>query len=166
MTALTMLDAAGPPYAAPLDEVADALRAVRVPGRFQRVGPFVFDVAHNPDGAGVLAETLVATGAARPVLAHVTVLHDKDWRGMLGALAPAVDRFVITAAPTAPASRAWRPDDALAYANARGWAAELVRDFGDALARAEALGATVVVTGSFHTVGDAMARLQVSPLPG
>jgi dihydrofolate synthase/folylpolyglutamate synthase len=165
-TALTMLDAAGPPYAASLDEAAAALRTVRIPGRFQRVGPFVFDVAHNPDGAAVLAETLEATGVARPIVALVTVLADKDWRGMLAALAPVVDRFVITAAPTAPASRAWRPEDALAFAESRGWVAELVRDFDAALARAEATGATVVVTGSFHTVGDAMARLQVDPLAG
>jgi dihydrofolate synthase/folylpolyglutamate synthase len=38
--------------------------------------------------------------------------------------------------------------------------------FDTALARAEALGATIVITGSFHTVGDAMARLQVNPLAG
>ena len=165
-TALTMLDAAGPAYAVGLEAAAAALRGVRIPGRFQRVGPFVFDVAHNPDGARVLAETLEATGVARPVVALVTVLADKDWRGMLAALAPVVDRFVLTAAPTAPAARAWRPDDALAYAESRGWAAELVRDFDAALARAESIGATVVVTGSFHTVGDAMARLQVDPLAG
>jgi dihydrofolate synthase / folylpolyglutamate synthase len=166
VTALTMLHAGGERWAVGLDDAAAALRAVRIPGRFQRVGPFVFDVAHNPDGARVLAETLEATGAARPVVALVTVLADKDWRGMLTSLAPAVDRFVITAAPTAPASRAWRPEDALAFAESRGWDAELVRDFDAALARAEALGATVVVTGSFHTVGDAMARLQVDPLAG
>jgi dihydrofolate synthase/folylpolyglutamate synthase len=166
VTALTMLQAAGPPYASTLDEAAAALGALRIPGRYQRVGPYVFDVAHNPDGAAVLAETLVAAGAARPIVALVTVLADKDWRGMLGALAPVVDRFVLTAAPTAPASRAWRPAEALAYVAARGWAAELVPDFDAALARAGALGATVVVTGSFHTVGDAMARLQVDPLAG
>jgi dihydrofolate synthase / folylpolyglutamate synthase len=165
-TALTMLDAAGPAYAVGLEAAAAALRGVRIPGRFQRVGPFVFDVAHNPDGARVLAETLEATGVARPVVALVTVLADKDWRGMLAALAPVVDRFVLTAAPTAPPTRAWRPDDALAFAESRGWEAELVRDFDAALARAEAIGATVVVTGSFHTVGDAMARLQVDPLAG
>jgi folylpolyglutamate synthase/dihydropteroate synthase len=30
----------------------------------------------------------------------------------------------------------------------------------------DAMGATTLVTGSFHTVGDAMARLQVNPLAG
>jgi dihydrofolate synthase / folylpolyglutamate synthase len=165
-TALTMLDAAGDTYATDVAEAAPALRAVRIPGRYQRVGPFIFDVAHNPDGAAVLAETLLAMGAARPIVALVTVLADKDWRGMLGALAPVVDRFVLSCAPTAPASRAWRVEDAHEYVRDRGWPVEVERDFDAALARAEALGATVVVTGSFHTVGDAMARLQVDPLAG
>jgi dihydrofolate synthase/folylpolyglutamate synthase len=39
-------------------------------------------------------------------------------------------------------------------------------EFDSALDRAVARGATVVVTGSFHTVGDAMARLQVTPHAG
>jgi dihydrofolate synthase/folylpolyglutamate synthase len=165
-TALTTLDAAGAPYRAAPADVAEALGAVRLPGRFQRVGRYVFDVAHNPDGAAVLADTLRATGATRPVAALVTVLADKDWRAMLAALAPAVDVLVLTASPTAPAARAWRPEEAMAFATEHGWPAELVPDFDAALARATELGATVVVTGSFHTVGDAMTRLQVDPLAG
>jgi dihydrofolate synthase / folylpolyglutamate synthase len=39
----------------------------------------------------------------------------------------------------------------------------VLRDFDRALVRAAEWGATVLVTGSFHTVGDAMARLEVSP---
>jgi dihydrofolate synthase/folylpolyglutamate synthase len=42
----------------------------------------------------------------------------------------------------------------------------VVRDFDRALVRAAEEGATVVITGSFHTVGDAMTRLQVSPTAG
>ena len=74
--------------------------------------------------------------------------------------------FVLTAAPTAPASRAWNADEALAYAKSRGWEAVLEHDFDRAIATASSLAATVLVTGSFHTVGDAMARLQVDPLAG
>ncbi len=59
-----------------------------------------------------------------------------------------------------------RPAEAAAYAAARGWGAEVVDDFDAALARAGEGAGTVLVTGSFHTVGDAMARLQVSPLAG
>ena len=165
-TALTMLDAAGPAWSVALPEAASALRSVRLPGRFQRAGRYVFDVAHNPAGALVLAETLSALQPARPVAALVTVLSDKDWRGMLRALAPAVDHFVLSTAPTAPHGRVWHPEEALAFASAEGWAAEVEPDFDRALARAGALGETVLVTGSFHTVGDAMLRLQVDPLAG
>jgi dihydrofolate synthase/folylpolyglutamate synthase len=166
MTALLMLRVAGTPWSVTLFEAAKALEGVRLPGRFHREGRFIFDVAHNPDGASVLAATLKEVSEPRPVAALLTVLTDKDWRGVMGALAPVVDVFVLTSAPTAPASRAWNADEALAYARSRGWEAVLEHDFDRAIATAASLAATVVVTGSFHTVGDAMARLQVDPLAG
>lgn len=165
-TALTMLDAAGPPYRPVWEDVAPALARTQLAGRLQRAGRYVFDVAHNPDGARMLAGALPALAPARPVVALVTVLADKDWRGILAALAPAVDRFVLSVAPTAPTGRVWRPAEAAAYATAHGWAAEVVDDFDAALARAAEGAGTVLVTGSFHTVGDAMARLPVSLLAG
>jgi dihydrofolate synthase/folylpolyglutamate synthase len=165
-TALTMLDAAGSPYRPVWDDVAPALTRTRLAGRLQRVGRYVFDVAHNPDGARMLAEALPALAPVPPIVALVAVLADKDWRGILSALAPAVDRFVLSVAPTAPPNRVWHPAEAAAYAAARGWAAEVVDDFDAALARAESAAGTVLVTGSFHTVGDAMARLPVSLLAG
>jgi len=163
--ALMMLDAAGPPFAMPFDDARRALANVRLAGRFERHGRYVFDVAHNPDGAAVLAETLRAVVPARPVAAVLAVLADKDWRGMIDALAPVVDRFVLTVAPTAPESRLWDPADALAFAQGRGLRATLERDFARAVGPAVQDAATVVVTGSFHTVGDALALLQPSPLP-
>jgi dihydrofolate synthase/folylpolyglutamate synthase len=165
-TALTTLDAAGDPWHLELGEASRALADVVLPGRFQRVGRWIFDVAHNPDGAGVLAATLAATAPERPVVALLTVLADKDWRGILAALAPAVDHFVLSTAPTAPAGRVWDAAEALAHARSIGASAEHVPDFDEALGRAEARGATVLVTGSFHTVGDAMVRLQVDPIGG
>jgi dihydrofolate synthase/folylpolyglutamate synthase len=164
--ALAMLHAAGDAWQVAPREAQAGLSTVFLPGRFQRRGEFIFDVAHNPSGAQVLAETLAAVAPPAPVVALLTVLRDKDWRGMMAALAPAVGHFVITSAPTAPESRAWRPEEAIAHAAANGWSAELERDFDRAIARARAAGATVVVTGSFHTVGDAMARLRLSPLDG
>lgn len=163
-TALTTLDAAGERWRVSLDLAARALEDVRLPGRHQRVGRWLFDVAHNPDGARVLAATLAATAPERPVVALVTVLADKDWRGILAALAPAVDHFVLSTAPTAPPGRVWDAREALAYARRQAWSAVHLPDFDAALAWAEREGATVLVTGSFHTVGDAMLRLQVDPL--
>lgn len=163
MVALTMLDAIPGALRVRPEEAIPALARVRLPGRFSRHGDWIFDVAHNPDGAAVTAETLRAVRPTAPVVALMSVLGDKDWRGMMRALSGAVDRFILTNAPTAPASRAWVATEALAFASGEGWAAELVPDFDEALRLAPSRGATVLVTGSFHTVGDAMSRLQVSP---
>lgn len=165
MTALTMLDALPGGLRRPSSEDIPALRDVTLPGRFSRHGAWIFDVAHNPDGSAVTALTLHEVAPPGPVVALVSVLGDKDWRGMLSALSAEVDHFVLTDAPTAPASRAWAATEVLEYARSRGWSAELERDFDRALALAPIRGATVLVTGSFHTVGDALARLQVSPTP-
>ena len=163
--ALILLDAAGAPYATTLDEAVSSLRGVRVAGRFQRDGRFIFDVAHNPEGSLVLAETLAAVDPAKPVVALFSVLADKDWRAMLRALAPMVSHFVLTIAPSAPSNRVWDLEAAQHFANAESLSAEAIPDFPAALARASTLGSTTLVTGSFHTVGDAMARLQPSPKP-
>jgi dihydrofolate synthase / folylpolyglutamate synthase len=168
--AIAMLRAAGAPHS-PSDEVLRAgLDKVFLPGRFQRVGSFIFDVAHNPDGAAVLARTLATVDPPRPIVAVLSVLSDKDWRGVMGALAGVVNLFILTNAPTAPANRAWRVDDAQAFASEQGWHAVAVPDFTDALSRARAgasaHGGTVLVTGSFHTVGDAMVSLLLDPFGG
>jgi dihydrofolate synthase / folylpolyglutamate synthase len=164
--ALLMLRAAGGRYWPGWDAAGEALARVRLPGRFHMAPPWIFDVAHNPDGARVLARTLAHVAPPAPVAAVLCVLDDKDWRGVMEALAPAVSHFVLTNAPTAPQSRAWTLDEALSHAHAHGWPATAERDFDRALEVAQQRGATVLVTGSFHTVGDAMARLQVDPLAG
>jgi dihydrofolate synthase/folylpolyglutamate synthase len=130
------------------------------------VGKHVFDVAHNPDGSRTLAQTLAETRMPRPIAVVFSVLSDKDWASMMAALAPHVDLFILTNTPTAPVSRAWNVADVMAHARRHGWAAEVECDFDRALVRAAQEGATVVITGSFHTVGDAMTRLQVSPTAG
>jgi dihydrofolate synthase/folylpolyglutamate synthase len=144
-----------------VDEAAvrTGLLAARLPGRLERRGRWIFDVAHNPDGARALVTALAALGPPRPLAAVVAVLGDKAWREFLGALAPAVDRLVLTRAPSAPAERAWALDEATAWCEREGIAAQAEPSFDTALGAAPALGATVLVTGSFHTVGDAMARL-------
>jgi dihydrofolate synthase/folylpolyglutamate synthase len=166
MVALTLLDAVGPPWAVPLGDAAGALTRVSLPGRFQRMGKFILEVAHNPSGMAVFVETLRTVAPPAPVVCVLCVLADKDWRGIIADLAPVVSHFVLTDAPTAPASRAWHLAEVQAFVQERGWSGEAIPDFEAALMRAELRGATVVVTGSFHTVGDAMARLQVSPLGG
>ena len=148
------------------DVMVAGLAKTVLPGRFQRVGRYLLDVAHNPAGARVLADTLRAAPVPGPVAAVLSVLDDKDWRGIMQALAPVVERFVLTLAPTSPASRSWNLDDPLAFANENGWSVVVEHDFDRALAVAADFAQTVLVTGSFHTVGDAMGRLEVSPTGG
>lgn len=164
--AIAMLEALPAGLAPSESELHAGMPHVRLPGRFQRVGKYLFDVAHNPAGAAVLASTLSKIAPPKPIVAVLSVLSDKDWRGIMDALAPAVERFILTNAPTAPPSRAWTIPEPLNYARERGWDADVIRDFDRALVRGASDGATVLITGSFHTVGDAMARLEVSPTGG
>jgi dihydrofolate synthase/folylpolyglutamate synthase len=126
----------------------------------------VFDVAHNVAGVQSLTAALRALELARPLVALVGVLGDKDWRTMLVPIVEAVDAVVLTLPPTAPPERAWDPDAVLReIASPR---AQVVRDFRAALERAHALSGagaagTILVTGSFHTVGDALISLRRAP---
>ena len=162
-TAIATLAAIGNEYLPPPGEISKALAGVFLPGRFERRGKVIFDVAHNPDGARTVAETIRDVNPPSPRTALVAVLADKDWRGIIRELAPAVDRFVFTNAPSAPAERRWDPAEAHSFAKARGIAADLEPDMDAALALGQERSETLLVTGSFHTVGDAMSRLQVSP---
>ncbi|MEO7084150.1 MAG: folylpolyglutamate synthase/dihydrofolate synthase family protein [Gemmatimonadaceae bacterium] len=163
---LVMLDSLAPELAVSVDDASAGLARVRLPGRFQHEGRYIFDVAHNPAGSEVLAETIAAVSPPKPIVAILCVLGDKDWRGMMRALSPVVSHFILTMAPTAPASRAWNLGDAIAFARQEGLSADAIADFAAALESAKRSAATILITGSFHTVGDAMSLLQVSPLPG
>ena len=78
---------------------------------------------------------------------------------MLPPLFDLADDAILTVPPTAPAGRVWSPDEAIAFVPRA--IARVIPDFDAALAAAKsaAAGGTVLVTGSFHTVGDALANL-------
>ena len=161
--ALVLLDSVGAPYAASLDEASRSLASVRIAGRFEQTGRYIFDVAHNAEGALVLAETIASVRPRQPIVALFSVLADKDWRAMLRNLAPCVSHFVFTVAPTAPLNRVWDLNEVQRFADAESISSEVIADFSEALTHASGIGETTLVTGSFHTVGDAMSRLQRSP---
>lgn len=162
--ALAMLRGAGGRWHEIERNAATLLPGVRLSGRFHRADPWLFDVAHNADGAATVAANLLEVGAPLPVSAVVCVLRDKDWAGILRAVSRVATHIVVTMAPTAPVARAWNLDEVMAWAEAEGLPVQRVDDFALALDHARQRAATVLVTGSFHTVGDAMERLQVDPL--
>jgi len=161
--AIAAVTALGDNFLPPANKISSALANVFLPGRFQRRGKIVFDVAHNPTGARTIAETFRALDPPKPRTALVVVLADKDWRGIIRELAPVIDRFIFTNAPSAPAERRWNPAEAHAFARSQGFEADLEPNLDAALERGESGSETLLITGSFHTVGDAMSRLQVSP---
>ncbi|MGK2961501.1 MAG: bifunctional folylpolyglutamate synthase/dihydrofolate synthase [Gemmatimonadaceae bacterium] len=160
--AMAMLEAAGRDWAVSLDRAAVVFPSIRLPGRFQRLGKYILDVAHNPDGIRVLTSTLALVAPPRPVTALLGVLHDKDWRKMILQLAPQVDTIVLVLPPTVPPQRAWNPAEALAFATANGIPAVFESDFERAISADHGAGGTVLITGSFHTVGDALQVLETA----
>src|SRR5690606_31314384 len=70
-------------------QISAGLRAVRLAGRFQRVGSrpdVILDVAHNPQAAHALAANLRQTPCHGRTLAVFAVLADKDIDGVIAAV--------------------------------------------------------------------------------
>ena len=140
------------------------------PGRFQRVGNFIVDGAHNPPAAVALAESLDAEfpDCRLPLVAGFC--GDKDVVQVLRTLAPHVSRgfAVRTNNP-----RSLSAEDASAKMREVGMSAEPCASLSDALARSRMgtdpkTAGTVpddptLVCGSLFLVGEALAALGAYP---
>jgi dihydrofolate synthase/folylpolyglutamate synthase len=149
------------------EAIASGLRAVSLPGRFQRVSDprgfeWVFDVAHNPAAAATLAASLRALPVAGRTIALCGMLGDKDVPGVVSELRSACDVWL---AATSEGPRAIDATELQRRAAGAGVTMEAVGTIEAALRRAEGLarpGDRVVVFGSFHTVGPALAGVGVN----
>ncbi len=142
---------------------ARALGRVHLAGRLQRVPGAVewwLDVAHNPDGARVLAGALGAAPCAGRTLVVLGMLADKDVAAFATALEPCVDAWITAALPPPRGLAAAALAERLApqvHAPIEQAASAVAAC---ALARAAAQpGDRVVVCGSFHVVGPALEWL-------
>jgi dihydrofolate synthase/folylpolyglutamate synthase len=156
------------PYRPELEAIDRAFGQARIPGRLDRRGKWLFDVAHNPDGIRALVAALEAGRQPRPVHGLVSILGDKEWPEMLVQLDRVLDQGVLTVAPTA-AGRGWNTDWLRRWLRApnrpparAAWT--LIPEFEEALEVVQRGAATVLVTGSFHTVGDVMEALGLSDI--
>ena len=149
----------------PLSEevLTEAFATVESPGRLQRIAslpPVILDAAHNPHGARALATALSQYFDFDDITLVFGAFADKDAKGMLELLAPAVTRVILTTVPTdrgmaatqlaslakdffEPANLIVEPDPALAFENARVHA--LAADNG-----------AVVIAGSITLLGAAL----------
>ncbi len=143
--------------------VAKGVSTARLPGRLQRLpGPVerILDVAHNPDAAAALARALAAEPARGRTVCVLGMLEDKDVAGFARALAPVVDAW--HAAGLGVPRGLDGPALARRLAGAGAAPVHAHADVAAALAAAAAEavpGDRILVTGSFHTVGIALAAL-------
>lgn len=148
------------------DAIEQGFAEVRWAGRMQveRIcgGTWIFDVAHNPAGVGALCESLDRIEIPRPLVVVAAVLADKEWDEMLPPLLARADAAVLTTAPTAPDGRRWDPEHAARVLDGK-IPIRVIPDLAAALMRAETMApyGTLLVTGSVHTVGDALAELGI-----
>ncbi|TVQ47359.1 MAG: bifunctional folylpolyglutamate synthase/dihydrofolate synthase [Gammaproteobacteria bacterium] len=148
-------------------ELAPALGAARLAARGQRVRQadveWWLDVAHNPAAAAALADTLAAAPVPGRRLCVFGGLETKDVRGVLGALAAEVDEWLFVPADSPRALTTARLCEALGeVGGGRASAWPGVAEACAAAAERARPGDRVLVAGSFHVAGPAMAWLGLS----
>lgn len=167
--------------------IAGGAKATRWPGRLEALevvaasppsvvdapGRLIFDGAHNPAAASALVGALRSVGS-RPV-AVVGLARDKDARGVLAALGPAVRSVRLTRAVASP--RAADPRRLASLAETLGLPVGGVYDdprdalaaaLAEAAARAEDASsgaADVLVAGSLYLVGELRPWALGQPVP-
>jgi len=146
------------------DNSIDAgLATVTWPARFQRWNDqLVIDGAHNPAGAAALAQSWKEIfGKTRAALILAT-LRDKDAAGIVAALAPIASRIIL---PQARAERALAAAELAEVARsiAPSCDVSLEPSLTVALDRARSTGSPILVTGSLHFAGEALALLRGDP---
>jgi dihydrofolate synthase/folylpolyglutamate synthase len=140
-----------------------AFSRLEIPGRFQRISArreWLLDVAHNPDAARVLGESLAQIPKSGGVTALVGMLADKDVAGIVAPLVSQVDRWVAVTADHARARPARELAQAIALQTGKPCLIEdniavAMSRLDDVAGRDELL----LVTGSFYTVGPALTWL-------
>jgi dihydrofolate synthase / folylpolyglutamate synthase len=156
------------------DTIAAGLLAARWPGRLQPLtrGPLgeaarargvalFADGAHNPHGARALANALRGLNARAPAKTVLVcgMFANKDATGILAALSPVANALVATRVEGGRASAA--PEEVAIQARAFGLPSRPAESLGAALSIAieeAGLGGRVVVCGSLHLVGAALAQ--------
>ena len=141
--------------------IARGLAIVEWPARFQCWNKrTVIDGAHNPAAAKILVETWRDVFGDDRATLILAVLSDKDLKGICEALSPIADSILL---PEIRTERAVEPSALQKVFVDLGRESETAAGFGDALARARERSAPILITGSLHFAGEALAHLQGRP---
>ena len=132
------------------------------PGRFQRVGRFLVDGAHNPPAARALASALAEQGL-RDLTLVCGFCGDKDVAETLRILKPHIARALAVKTNN---PRSLSPEDLAGRLVSVGIPAEPCASLAAAIGRADdASGRTVLVCGSLFLAGEALVALGAYPWP-
>ena len=145
------------------EAVARGLTTVVWPARFQRWDQrTIIDGAHNPAGARILAETWREMFGDQQATVVLAVLQEKDVAGICAALEPVARRWLL---PSIRSERALPPEELrLTIQNqAPDIPVAIMASFAVAWEEARREAALILITGSLHFAGEALAFLQGKP---
>ena len=151
-----------------VQDIRRGLAAIELPGRFQVLPgrpTVILDVAHNPQAAAVLAESLAGMERCRRTLAVIGMLRDKDITEVCRALRGRIDRWYAATLDNPRGATAEEVEQGIVRSGAGGE----VRRFPSphqALAAAQedaGEGDRIVAFGSFYTVAEVMAARAATP---
>jgi len=150
--------------------VSDALRGVRLAGRFQVIQPpgsaeWILDIAHNEPAAAIFAghvreRPMPSPGAGR-TYAVVGILGDKDAKSIARFLEPLVDHWVLCALPGPRGTSAEQLAERLQLPAAKVTLATSVAAGCEVAGASTREGDRVLVFGSFYTVGPVLQWLGI-----
>jgi dihydrofolate synthase/folylpolyglutamate synthase len=140
------------------------------PGRFEIVSAgdgdnptIIVDGGHNPQGAAVLAESLRNLFEGRDIVFVMSVLGDKDYRGMIAEVAPLASAFICA---TPPNPRALASDELAAVIREAvdpSVSVKAVTGFSQAIEEALACAGpagTICIFGSLYSIADIKQALE------
>jgi dihydrofolate synthase / folylpolyglutamate synthase len=141
--------------------IARGLANVEWPARFQCWDKrTVIDGAHNPAAAKVLVQAWHEVFDDQRATLILAVLSDKDLREICQALAPISDSILL---PKIRTERAASPLELQKIFVDLGHTAEITTSFGEAFTEARKWSAPILIIGSLHFAGEALAHLQGKP---
>jgi len=148
------------------DAIHRGLARIAWPARFQRWDErIVIDGAHNPAGAQILAQTWREEFNDERATIILAVLREKDVDGICRALAPIAERFIL---PPIRSDRALPPEELIPHLssitpslpNASPSQTSLAPSLPAAFASARSTPERILITGSLHFAGEALATLE------
>jgi dihydrofolate synthase/folylpolyglutamate synthase len=145
------------------DAIGRGLAQIDWPARFQRWDErTIIDGAHNPAGAQVLAQTWREQFPNERATIILAVLREKDVTGICRALAPITERFLL---PTIRSERAFAPNELVPHLSAitPSLPYSITPSLPGAIESARAARERILITGSLHFAGEALATLDGNP---